>query len=178
MLELKCAWQDQARRFGNEFPPEYQIQVQAQMHDTGLPLAYFGVLLWGLDFRWYKQTRNQRFIDACLLKLKKFWEHVEAKSPPPADFSPATTQALAQHYSEPVPEEVRLPEEFDGAGAELERLDSRLAELKREKTGIENQVRAALGNNTEGMTGDGTLFTWRPDSRGRRTLRRKGKANE
>lgn len=174
VLELKCAWQEQARRFQREFPEEHQIQAQTQVHCTGLDLAYYGVLLWGLDFKWFKQERNQRFIDAVIPKLRRFWGYVETKTPPPTDFSPATTQALSVYYNEPQDNELQLGDEYDGLGGELVGLEANAKQVARKIAAIQNRVKAELGNATAGVAPDGTLFTWRPDKRGRRTFRHKG----
>lgn len=173
VLELKAAWYDQAKRFKTALPLEYRVQVQMQLHCTELDTAYYAVLLHGFQLRWYKELRHQKFIDATLAKARQFWEYVERQTPPPTDFSEATTRALSAHYVEPEPTEVYLGEEWDHLDKERGGIDAKLADLKRRKVAIDNQLRAALGNNTIGVLPDRTsAYTWRPDSRGRRTLRK------
>lgn len=173
ILELKAAWYKQAKRFENALPLEYRAQVQTQMYCTGLKRAYYGVLLNGMDFRWYREDYHPRFVESILRKVNKLWQLVQEKVPPPADFCEATSRAIAAHYSEPDGSRIDLPEEFVDLHAERERLLATGREGDRKKRGFDNRIKAALGNATLGVLPDGdTGYSWKPDKRGTRTLRK------
>lgn len=173
ILELKAAWYKQARRFENALPLEYRAQVQTQMYCTGMRRAYYGVLLNGMDFRWYREDYHPRFMQSILRKVNKLWQLVQEKVPPPADFSEATSRAIAAHYSEADGSRVDLPEEFVDLHTERERLLATGREADRKKRGIDNRIKAALGNATLGVLPDGeTGYSWKPTKTGTRTLRK------
>lgn len=171
VLELKAAWYDQAKRFRREFPMEYRCQVQIQMPCTGVKLAYYAVLLNGMELVWFKEEYNEKFVTAAVKKVEQFWGYVESRTPPPEDFSEATSQAIAAHYDSPVEATVELPQEFDTYASSRRSLTAKIKELERQKKGIENKIKGALGNNTVGVLPDGTEWSWKPDKRGVRTLR-------
>lgn len=171
ILELKGAWYDQAKRFRREFPMEYRCQVQVQMHCTGLRQAYYAVLLNGMELVWFKEEYNEPFISAATRKVEQFWGHVESRTPPPEDFSDATSRAIAAHYDSPEETVVELPRDLAGARADRASLSARISELDRQKQAIGNRIKAALGNHNVGVLPDGTLWTWRRTVKGNRVLR-------
>ncbi len=171
VLELKCAWYAQAKRFRKQFPLEFRCQVQSQMLCTELDLGYYAVLLNGMEVVWYQEERNEKFIAAMVKKVKRFWQHVTDRIPPPPDFSEATSRAMAAHYSEPVDEAVDLPDKFATYPVQREANKAKIKELERANDGMKNEVTAVMGNATIGRLPDGVDFTWLPDVRGRRTLR-------
>jgi predicted phage-related endonuclease len=172
VLEIKCAWYDQARRFRSELPLDYRAQVQVQLHCTGLDVAYYAVLLWGMELRWYKEERHQRFIDAIRRKAEEFWKLVEDRTPPPTDWLPATSKAIGRHYQEVEPVRVDLPPEADDWARERESLAARIKEAEKKKQAIDNQLKAAIGSAEIGVLPDGeAAYSWKKTARGR-SLRR------
>lgn len=171
VLEGKAAWYAQAKRLRKSFPLEFRCQVQAQMLCTELDLGYYAVLLNGMELVWYREERNEKFLKMAVEKVKRFWQHVEDKVPPPADFSEQTSRAIAAHYAEPTDDAVDLPDKFATFPVQREANKAKIKELERENDGMKNQVTAFMGNHTIGRLPDGMDFTWRPDVRGRRTLR-------
>jgi len=140
---------------------------------TELDVAYYAVLLNGTELIWFREERNDKFIAAMVKKVKRFWQHVTDKIPPPADFSEATSRAMAAHYAEPTDDVVDLPDKFATYPVQREANKAKIKELERANAGMENDVKGVMGNHTLGRLPDGMDFTWRPDVRGRRTLRTK-----
>lgn len=182
VLELKCAWYDAAREWDTHIPLGYQAQLQAAMFCCDVDHGFFAVLLNGYDFRWYRADRNERFIASVLMKLARFWTLIQNRTPPEPDFSESTAKALAEHYSKPTDEKIDLPGDFETLDAERELLLAKAAELERRKDGIDNRIKAAIGNATLGvLPSERAGFTWRPNKKGHRTFRRtllKGEPND
>jgi len=173
VLELKTARYERVRVFGHELPREYRFQVQGQMYCTGVSEAYYAVLLNGVELRWYREQRHERFLASILRKVDEFWQLVQSKIPPATDWHPGTAGAIAAHYPEVTEEPMYLAPEFGPLDAERLLLGAKLNELTRRKTAIDNQLRAALGGAVYGVLPNGKgAYTWRRDSRGMRTLRR------
>lgn len=172
LLEAKCAWYKQAVRFGDALPIEYRVQVQTQMHCTGLRVAYYGVLLHGLDFRWYREVYHEGLVTQILRWVGGFWRYVENKTPPPADYSESTRQALAAHYDQPEDTEVELPDEFQHIHEQLVAAKGKQEAAGKARRAAENRIKAELGNNVLGVLPRGDLgYSWRPNKKGVRTLR-------
>ena len=72
--------------FGLEAPEHIEIQVQAQMHISGVAQCFIGALIGGnrvvLLKRDYDAAVGRSLEAAC----KKFWHQVETNTPPPFDF--------------------------------------------------------------------------------------------
>lgn len=172
VLELKAAWYKQAKLFNEALPMEYRVQVQSQMYCTGLKRAYFGVLLHGLEFRWYREDYYPGLMQSILRKVNKLWAMIQRKELPPTDFSGATSRALAAHYDEPTDERVDLGPEFTGVHSALVKAKADQKAVGRARAAAENLIKGALGNATLGVLPDGdTGYSWRPDKNGKRSLR-------
>ena len=82
-----------------------------------------------------------------------------------------------EKFSLPDPKD--FPAEFDQHHKDRERYKAESKELDRKTRAIDNAIKAALGNAVEGRLPSGIgSYTWRPDKRGRRTLRFSGNGSE
>lgn len=150
-----------------KIPDQYIAQVQWQMYVTGMDRAWIAALhaSRGLAFRVYEIERDETDIEYIVAAAEAFWvEHVLTGIPPEADGSTATTWALRH-----------IPAT---AGAEVE-LDAEIAELlERHRVlkvdakataasldAVENRIKAAMGEATEGMIGGRLAVSWRPQNR-------------
>jgi putative phage-type endonuclease len=152
--------------------PEYHaLQVQWQLYVSGLChgwLAAFHTGFGRLAFRVYEVERDDVLIDDLVAEVERFWTvHVIGGQPPPVDGSEATTEALKAVYGADVATEqsteltagaAHAVELLRDAKANRRDLDDVIAEL-------ENELRAALGDRTEGRVGGFRVVSWRPQSR-------------
>jgi putative phage-type endonuclease len=148
-----------------EPPLKYNVQCQTQMAVTGASHCYLVGLIGGDELSIRLIERNDRFIEAMLSKLAKFWLHVLNKTMPPVDESEATKAVLGLIYPHDQGTEVSLPEEFRELDLRLATAKEAAKALDKEITGIENQIRAAIGEATKGVLPGGGGFTWKDQSR-------------
>lgn len=154
-------------------PQHVGIQLQHQMAVTGCPMASVAVLICGCEFKWRDVLRYDEFIEKTLVpECEAFWDRVKHGGPPPLpDASPATTKALSKLYPQDHGEEIALPGEFTDLHADLLQFKAALKENKASKDGIENQIRAALGEASFGVLPAGGRYSWLTAKNGVRTLR-------
>lgn len=148
-----------------EPPLKYNVQCQTQMAVTGASHCYLVGLIGGDELSVRLIERNDRFIEAMLSKLAKFWLHVVNRTMPPVDESEATKAVLGLIYPHDQGTEVSLPEEFTDLDLRLSTAKEAAKALEKEITGIENQIRAAIGEATKGVLPGGGGFTWKEQSR-------------
>jgi hypothetical protein len=109
--------------------------------------------------------RNDKFIDAMLPLLQDFQTCLELRTPPEADGSYATTRALSRLHPADNGKAVRLPEGSDELLAKLDRADGLAKKLKARADAIKNELRAAIGENTYGVTPHGQWLSWKSQTR-------------
>lgn len=156
---LRGEWSD-----GGELPLKFQIQCQAQMDCTGTGYCYLAALIGGDEFVYRLIERNQDFIDAMHGRLGEFWWYVIACEIPPVDESEATSKMLGLIYPHDDGQAVTLPTEFDDLDQQLTTIKEELKKLEAEKTGIENRIKAEIGEATKGVLSSGS-FSWKEQSR-------------
>lgn len=165
ILESKVT-ADSPTAWADDIPMQYLCQTQWQMFVTGAEHAWVAAFhaSWGLKFRIYEVERDQSDIDYIVGRVREFYEqHVLTGEPPEVDAHHATSDVLR-----------RLPADPD-AEIDLSRLDehyNRLCALKtltknQESviTELENRLKAAMGEATEGFVNGQRVITWRPASR-------------
>jgi putative phage-type endonuclease len=98
ILECKTAGAHGARLW-RDGPPDYvELQVQHQLAVTGKQAAHVAVLLCGQTLEVFRVERDDALI-ARLIELEaRFWQYVEADTPPPADGSNSADRALRHLY--------------------------------------------------------------------------------
>lgn len=98
ILECKTAGEFGARLWRNGVPEYVELQVQHQLAVTGKTAAHVAVLLCGQALEVFRIERDERLI-ARLVELEaRFWQFVEADTPPPADGSESADRALRHLY--------------------------------------------------------------------------------
>jgi predicted phage-related endonuclease len=172
VVEIKTAYHAKAATFSDSLPMEYRVQVNGQLAVLDLPVAYYAVLLWGCDFRWYAEHRHDKLIASLVRKAGSLMEYVESGTPPPVDYSSATSRAIASTYPNVRTKAVDLPEECTGLHRERDALVGKLTTLEQRKVAIDNQLKAAIGDAEVGVLPDGvTAYSWKPTKRGNRVLK-------
>lgn len=152
---------------GGDIVPDYVIaQIQWYLGVLGLPVAYLSVLFEGRFYREFVIERDDEMI-ALLLKVgEEFWRHVIDRTPPAIDASDATKEVLAILYRETVDEEVEV--DNDLLFRRIEAYEA-MVQAKSILQGIENQIKAALGEHQTGRSSE-YVATWKPQTRAAHTV--------
>lgn len=167
ILEVKTtgafnlSWDD------DNLPDYVALQVHHYLAVTGLSYAYVAVLIGGQQYRHHLIERDQEVIDYLIKIESDFWKLVESKTPPEADGSESSTEALNLLYKDPVPgSEVDLPPTAYDLIQAFEDAKQKESQYKILKDEASNKIKAILGDNEVGHLGE-RLVTWRPVSTNR-----------
>ena len=161
IFEAKTASQYKEKDWEYGVPREYYLQVQHYLEVCGMEKAYVAVLIGGNTFKIYTVLRNQEVVAELLCKEKVFWEeHVLAGIPPMADDSKATAEYLDSRYSDTVADSIQLPENMKEILQAYDAVDIQLKRLEKEKTGLSNQIKAAMEDHERGEL-DGMTVQWK-----------------
>lgn len=147
-----------------EPPLKYMVQCQTQMAVTGASHCYLVGLVGGDELVIRLIERNQRFIETMYGRLKEFWSYVVRKEMPPVDASEATRAMLGLIYPHDSGSEVSLPDDFIELDRELLELKDQRKQVETKIDGIENRIKAAIGEATRGCLPSGS-YSWREQSR-------------
>jgi len=99
-LECKTTSVLNLKKFKNgEFPENYYVQCVHYLAVTGAKRWYLAVLVLGQGFYWFVIERDDAEIKALLQEEEAFWNLVTTDTPPFADGSKATTEALKEVYA-------------------------------------------------------------------------------
>lgn len=160
-------------RLTDGVPEHYWIQMQHQLAVTGYRWGSFAVLVMGSEFFWCDVERDDAFIEETLVPAcSAFWERVGNEGPTPsADPSDATLAALKRIYPEDDGGTVYLPVDYCELDLERQQIALELKGLKERQQGIDNRVKAELGDAAVGLLANGRKFTWKTNSKGVRTFR-------
>lgn len=160
-LEIKTTSELSMKRFKNgEYPEQYYCQCVHYMAVTGKARWYLAVLIGNRDFRIFLIERDEAEIQALMDAEKAFWNgYVLTNTPPPADGTTATTNAMASMYSQG-DEEIQV----DITGLEevlrnYQELTESIKQMEEAKDACANTIKAALGEATEGIA-SGYRVTW------------------
>lgn len=149
----KSDWQD-------EPPVQYQIQLQHELIVLGRSWGSFAVLFNGHDFGWFDMPRNEKFCAFLIEKEREFWGRVLAQEPPPpGDPAESSREALQRLYPNDSGSTVALPGELIEIADRIEALKLQAKTAKQEIESAENQLKAAIGENTFGVLPNGTTFS-------------------
>lgn len=150
---MKWRWED-----GIWLP--YQVQVQAQMAVTGAEFAAVAVLVGGNEFRWALAERNQRFIEAMLEKLERFWESVEKDEMP--DPVAADARLIGTLLGKEVEGTViALTHEWVDVDLELQKIKEEIKELTARKDELEARLKKEIGKAERGVLPGGSQYTYK-----------------
>lgn len=106
LLEVKSVdWLQHKRAWGDEPPLHIQIQLQHQLHCTGLSWGVVGALIGGNEPKVYRYDYRPKIGAEIEKRVAAFWESVKAGKEPPVDGTDATAAALAAMFPEAKPGE-------------------------------------------------------------------------
>lgn len=164
-LELKTAHFTLGKKWTEEIPLEYMVQVQHQMMVWGTAVASIAALIGGSTFVWADVTADPEFQEMLYAELEAFWKRLEAQEPPPIDGTPGTRELLKKLYAKDSGEVIALP-------SEAMEWDEKIAELKAQQKVIEeelarheNMLIQRLGTASAGSLPNGTMWTYKSQTR-------------
>jgi putative phage-type endonuclease len=150
---------------GGAVPLVYQVQVAFELFVTGMSWGSIACLVGGQRLVWADIQRDDAFIEAALPHLEAFWGHVESRTPPPVDASPATAKILQKLHPEDSGETIELPAESDAWHAELVAAKEKIKAYEELKTLNENRLKAAIGAATFGQLPSGIRYSFKTQTR-------------
>lgn len=165
IFEAKTASQYKAEQWEDGVPEEYILQVQHYLEVCGMDKAYIAALIGGNKFIFHTIYRDEELIRNLISREKEFWEGcVLTSTEPVMDDSDATRDYLNQKYSDPIEGSIQLQEDMKSVLAEYQDVDCKVKELEKQKIGLANQIKAAMGEYETGEV-DGTVVSWKKISR-------------
>ena len=165
IFEAKTASQYKAEQWEDRVPEEYILQVQHYLEVCGMDKAYIAALIGGNKFVFHTIYRDDELIRNLVSREKDFWEGcVLTGTEPVMDDSDATRDYLNQKYSNPIKASIQLQEDMKSVLAEYQDVDCKVKELEKQKIGLANQIKAAMGEYETGEV-DGTVVSWKKISR-------------
>ena len=163
-LECKTTSIMNLKKFKNgEFPSTYYVQCVHYMAVTGADRWYLGVLVLNQGFYEFVIERDEDEIAALMEQEGKFWELVQADTPPGADGTVATTETLETIYDGGNEDSVvlfgreSLLQEYKILQEQGKELDSRLEQIKQ-------TLMLDLGDHEAGHCGPFSV-TWKPQAK-------------
>lgn len=163
-------------------PIEYACQATWNMVVTQTTQCHMAVLhcAFGLELKVYELHLDQSDADEVIDAASQFWfKHVQRRVPPPADAHVETARAMAKVW----PARggvIEADEEWRRMVADACAAKARKAAAEQEERQALNNLRAAIGENTDVVVYDPdtgkpkAIATWRADKNGVRTLRTPG----
>lgn len=151
-LECKTTSTLNMKNFKNgAFPDTYYVQCVHYMMVTGCKKWYLAVLVLNKEFMVFEIERDEEEIAALAKSEEEFWKLVEAKTPPVADGSASTSNALSILYPESNDETVNLFA-YETDLQQYMALTAQIKELEKMKDEVANRVKAFLGEAGRGET--------------------------
>lgn len=164
-LQIKTVHAYAADKWETEPPLNVLVQVQHELSVTGLTWAMVAAWIGGDDLRLYRVERNERFIAAMVAKEEAFWRCIQDDIAPSVDGSEATARVLSRQFPQDSGAAIDLPSEAAQWDADLQSLKKQIDELESRKREIENRIKAAIGDASEGVLPTGGRYRWRTMSR-------------
>ena len=147
------------KKFKNgEYPENYYAQCVHYLMVTGCKKWYLGVLVLGVEFKWFEIERDEAEIEALRKSEEEFWEYVKAGEAPIADGSDSTSETLKTIYPESNGETVSLMA-YENDLQQYMTLSSLLDDVKKQKEEVANRIKAFM---QEASKGESTKYkvTW------------------
>ena len=146
-LEIKTTSELLTKKFaGGEFPSQYYVQCTHYLAMTGKQRWYLAVLIGNRDFKIFTIERDETEIDALMKAEEEFWKCVTTKTPPVADGSNATTEALKNIYPEEKAGAIDLFG-YEDCLTQYMALKNQIDELAKLKEEMANRVKAYMGDS-------------------------------
>lgn len=150
-FEAKTTSALNVKRFKNgEYPENYYAQCVHYMMVTGCQRWYLGVLVLGVEFKWFVIERDEGEIEALKKSEAEFWEYVKLGQAPMTDGSDSTSETLRTIYPESNGDEVSLMA-FENDLQQYMTLSSLLKDVEKQKEEVANKIKAYMGEASKGI---------------------------
>lgn len=152
-LECKTTSVMNLKKFKNgEYPENYYTQCVHYLMVTGCERWYLGVLILGVEFKWFVIERDEGEIEALRKSEEEFWEYVKSQQPPMADGSDSTSDTLAKVYPESNGESISLMA-YENDLQQYSTLTDAIDGLTKQKDEIANRIKAYMCDSEKGESG-------------------------
>ena len=163
-LEIKTTSELNVKRFkGGEFPENYYCQCMHYMAVTGKQTWYLAVLIGNRDFKWFVIDRDEAEIHALMEAEREFKQLIDSNTPPVADGMASTADTLSALYPDSIDDCIGIGF-FERELDNYFRLKAQHKELSEQIDGIENRLKAHLGEYARGE-GEKYKVSWKTQSR-------------
>ena len=149
-FEAKTTSALNVKKFKNgEFPENYYCQCVHYLAVTGCKRWYLGVLVLGVEFKWFVIERDEDEIKALMKSEADFWQYVESQTPPMVDGSDSTSDTLRTIYPESNGDSISLMA-YENDLKQFMTLSSLLDDIKEQKEEVANRIKAFMGDCSRG----------------------------
>jgi putative phage-type endonuclease len=163
-LEIKTTSELNMKKFKcGEYPANYYCQCVHYIAMTGKQRWYLAVLIGNRDFQWFTIERDEAEIAALMGAEADFWELVKNRTPPVADGSRATTDAIKTIFAESSEDTVDLTLKLPALLQYID-LDKQIAELETLRDEAANRIKSFMGDAGGGEC-DGYRVSWKSSTR-------------
>ena len=163
-LEIKTTSEMNTRKFkGGEYPANYYCQCMHYLAVTGKQRWYLAVLIGNREFKWFTIERDEDEINALMDAERTFKMYVDNDTPPTVDGASSTADTLLALYPNSIDSAIGIgfyEKDLDN----YFRLKAQVKELSETIDGIENRIKAHLGECAMGE-GEKYKVSWKTQSR-------------
>lgn len=162
-VEAKSVGFADPRDWGDEFedgaiPMDYLVQVQHGMACTGAPHAWVPVIVLNRQFRIYRVMRDEELIGMVTEKERAFWQHVEAREPPP----PIDAEDAYRQWPQDSGATIVADEEIVAHVTEYAQAKARTKAAEMDADLAKGKIATFMGTNATLIGVDGKpLITWK-----------------
>lgn len=152
-LECKTTSVLNLKKFKNgEYPENYYAQCVHYLMVTGCERWYLGVLILGVEFKWFVIERDEDEIEALRKSEEEFWSYVKSQQPPMADGSDSTSDTLSKVYPESNGESISLMA-YENDLQQYSTLTDAIDGLTKQKDELANRIKAYMCDAEKGESG-------------------------
>ncbi len=138
------------KKFKNgEYPENYYAQCVHYLMVTGCERWYLGVLILGVEFKWFVIERDEGEIEALRKSEEEFWAYVKSGQPPMADGSKSTSETLVSIYPESNGASISLMA-YENDLQQYITLTEAIEGITAQKDELANRIKAYMGESEKG----------------------------
>ncbi len=138
------------KKFKNgEYPENYYCQCMHYLMVTGCKRWYLGVLILGVEFKWFVIERDEGEIEALKKSEADFWEYVKSGNAPMVDGSDSTSETIKAIYPESNGDTVSLMA-YEEDLKQYKHLASLEEDYKKLKNECANRIKEFMGEASKG----------------------------